>query len=397
MELKDLEMKDSRPYQMWVDMPRFVQKKKDEIKVNCLVQEDGGKVFIRFRNEKDLLRFKMLAPIPFDGIHTFKDRDHLSKVTDQKITERTKSIWFPFKSHWGGVNHKWISTKPAINRYPIYVVSKGRSDNGLTTKALAEMNVKHYIVCEHEEYELYKKSANNFAKIIILPSKYLDEYDTCDSLGDSKSKGPGAARNFCIDHSHTNGFRRHWVMDDNLDAFHYMTDNEKLECETPAIFAYAEDFIERYENIPISGFNYYSFCKKNDGVPPFVLNTRIYSCLLIDNQSGYRWRGRYNEDTDLSLRALKDGNCTIQFNSFLCGKVTTQRMKGGNTKEFYAEEGTKPKSDMIQMLHPDVAKVVWKFNRWHHHVNYSPFKSNHPIPSSSDFKKNHYSLVKVRK
>ena len=31
---------------------------------------------------------------------------------------------------------------------------------------------------------------------------------------------------------------------------------------------------------------------------------------------------------------------------------------------------------MIEDLHPDVAKVVWKFNRWHHDVNYRPFKRN---------------------
>ena len=111
-------------------------------------------------------------------------------------------------------------------------------------------------------------------------------------------------------------------------------------------------------------------------MPPFILNTRIYSCLLIENSSGYRWRGRYNEDTDLSLRVLKDGLCTIQFNAFLCGKVTTQRMKGGNTDEFYAGEGTLPKSQMLADMHPDVAKVVWKFNRWHHSVNYKAFSGN---------------------
>jgi hypothetical protein len=89
-----------------------------------------------------------------------------------------------------------------------------------------------------------------------------------------------------------------------------------------------------------------------------------------------RWRGRYNEDTDLSLRVLKAGLCTIQFNAFLQEKATTQTMAGGNTEEFYSKEGTLPKSKMLEHLHPDVAKVVWKFNRWHHKVNYQPFKRN---------------------
>ena len=56
-------------------------------------------------------------------------------------------------------------------------------------------------------------------------------------------------------------------------------------------------------------------------------------------------------------------------------------MKGGNTDDFYRHEGTLPKSQMIADLHPDVAKVVWRFNRWHHHVDYKKFKKNLLIPA----------------
>lgn len=262
--------------------------------------------------------------------------------------------------------------------YPIYIVSKGRYHNGLTTRALHEMNVPHYIVVEEQEYELYK-NGRCYGELLILPESYKKDYDLCDDLGLSKSTGPGPARNFCIDHSKAGGFKRHWVMDDNIDAFHRLNNNEKFEVKTGTIFKAAEDFVDRYSNVPVSGFNYHSFVKKTDKVRPYVLNTRIYSCLLIDNYSGYRWRGRYNEDTDLSIRVLKDGMCTIQFNAFLCGKITTQRMRGGNSAEFYDEEGTLNKSKMIEELHPDCAKVVWKFNRWHHFVDYSIFKNNRLI------------------
>jgi len=280
-------------------------------------------------------------------------------------------------------------------RYPVYIVSKGRWRNGLTTKALDVMGVKHFIVCEEFEADLYRQHTK--AEVLVLPKSYLDIYDTCDNFGNAKSKGPGAARNFCIDHSTSFGFKRHWVMDDNLDAFHYLNRNEKYEVECDSTLRAAEDFIDRYSNVPVAGFNYYSFCKKTDKVPPFVLNTRIYSCLLIENQSGYRWRGRYNEDTDLSLRVLKDGLCTIQFNAFLCGKVTTQRMKGGNTDEFYSGEGTLPKSEMIVNLHPDVSSVVWRFNRWHHHVNYNKFKKNRLIRCDNNYYKgiNNYGMALV--
>ena len=260
------------------------------------------------------------------------------------------------------------------NRYPVFIVSKGRWLNPLTHKALKTMNIEHAMIVERDQLEDYSKAVD--CKLIVLPERYLSEYDTCDGFGQTKSVGPGAARNFAWDLSVEMGAKRHWVMDDNLDAFHWLNRNEKFEVECDATIRAMEDFVDRYSNVAIAGPNYYSFAKKTDALPAFIKNTRIYSCLLIDSQAPYRWRGRYNEDTDLSLRVLKDGLCTIQFNAFLCGKVTTQRMSGGNTKEFYETEGTKPKSQMLADLHPDVAKVVWRFNRWHHHVDYKPFRAN---------------------
>ncbi len=271
--------------------------------------------------------------------------------------------------------------------YPIYIVSKGRWETRLTSKALEKMNVNYSIIIEEAEFEQYAKVIDK-SKILILPKKYLDEYNTCDDLGFARSKGPGAARNFAWEHSIKNGHKRHWVLDDNIDDFHRLNRNLKVPVRSGATFKAAEDFVDRYENVYISGFNYYSFCKSTDKVAPFILNTRIYSCLLIQNNIPYRWRGRYNEDTDLCLRVLKDGFCTIQFNAFLCGKVTTQRLSGGNTKEFYKNEGTLNKSQMLADLHPDVAKVVWKFNRWHHHVDYSPFKKNKLIKNKNVIIKN---------
>ena len=39
-------------------------------------------------------------------------------------------------------------------------------------------------------------------------------------------------------------------------------------------------------------------------------------------------------------------------------------------------EGTLPKSQMLVRLHPDVARLTWKFGRWHHQVDYGPFRAN---------------------
>jgi len=261
------------------------------------------------------------------------------------------------------------------HKHPIYIVSKGRWNSRLTIKSLERMNVPYYVVVEEQEYDEYAKVINP-DNILVLDQVYLDRYITCDDLGNTKGKGPGAARNFAWDHSLTLGATWHWVMDDNIASFNRLNRNLMCKVTFDGIFSASEDFVERYENVAIAGFNYDFFAKAKDLLPPFVLNTRIYSCLLIRNDIPYRWRGRYNEDTDLSIRVLKDKWCTIQFNAFLQEKATTQTLKGGNTAEFYEKEGTLPKSEMIAKLHPDVAKVVWRFNRWHHHVDYRKFKKN---------------------
>lgn len=57
-------------------------------------------------------------------------------------------------------------------------------------------------------------------------------------------------------------------------------------------------------------------------------------------------------------------------------KAETQTVPGGNTEAFYREEGTLPKSRMLVEMHPDVARLAWRFNRWHHYVDYHRFASN---------------------
>lgn len=315
---------------------------------------------------------EVFAKIEF--IFNEDDLELANKIFDQNITDKTTSVWYP-KLVAGSYSQLRVVGGSSETKYPIYIVSKNRHDKCSTSRFLTQMEVKHYVVVEPQDLELYKQNVENqFATILELDMKYKDEYDTFDNLGDTKPKGPGAARNFCWEHSIKNGHRWHWVMDDNAnEGFHYMYHNQKIKCRTGEIFRAAEDFVDRYTNIAIAGFNYTKFCKSSDKTPAFVMNTRIYSFLLIRNDIPYRWRGRYNEDTDLSLRVLKDGWCTVQFNAFLAGKCTTQKVKGGNTEEFYSKEGTYPKSKMLEDMHPDVAKVVWKFNRWHHQVDYSGF------------------------
>lgn len=315
-------------------------------------------------------------------LQTEQSVEEFSKLLGQRIPEDTgritRSIWFPEAEIGVAKGKRWISSTGMKPRAPLYIVSKGRADSRLTSKALHRMGVPHNIVVEPQEVETYKRAVDSTATVVELDMSFKDRYETCDDLGDTKGKGPGAARNFAWDHAKRNGHKWHWVMDDNIQHFDYLDENMIIQVGDGAIFRIMEDWCDRHDNVLMGGPNYCMFVPRKTKVPPYVLNTRIYSCNLIRNDIPYYWRGRYNEDTDISLRILKDGHVTVQFNQFLQLKTTTQAVKGGNTAEFYAKEGTKPKSEMQVKLHPDVSRLVWRFNRWHHYVDYKPFKQNRP-------------------
>jgi|TARA_R110002110_G_scaffold27835_6_gene100643 hypothetical protein len=263
-----------------------------------------------------------------------------------------------------------------IPKYPIYIVSKGRYDTRYTAKSLEEMKCPYNIIVDATEVDEYTKATDErYGNVIIQPQKYYDDYDMFWE-DTNKVTGPGAARNFAWDHSIEKGFDFHWVMDDNIQGFARLNRNKKYKVTSASIFRAMEDFVDRYENIAMAGPNYRFFASQNSKLPPFSMNTRIYSCNLIRNDTPYRWRGRYNEDTDLSLRMLKDNWCTVQFYAFLQNKVGTQQVKGGNTEQFYSKEGTYLKSKMLLDMHPDLTKLVYKFGRPHHFVDYTPFRKN---------------------
>ena len=127
-------------------------------------------------------------------------------------------------------------------KHPVYIISKGRWDGRHTSKALEKMSMPYSIVVEDHEYEQYARVINE-DKILILPEKYIRNYDAC-TTDQGKSNGPGAARNFCWENSLEKGATSHWVMDDNIAAFGRINRNLYIHVTSGTIFKAAEDFIE---------------------------------------------------------------------------------------------------------------------------------------------------------
>jgi hypothetical protein len=205
---------------------------------------------------------------------------------------------------------------------------------------------------------------------------------------DQNDGGPHYARNFAWEHAIDLGATWFWNVDDNINGFHRLNENMKSPVSSGTIFKLAEDFCERFENVAQGGLQYYMFIPRKlaNKFPPLYLNTRIYSCTLNRCDLPFRYRIRYNEDTDLSLQVLKAGWCTVLFNSFLADKVATMTMKGGNTEDYVEKSEALVRRGRLEMaralveLHPDVTKIIHRWGRFQHSVDYRPFKGNKLIP-----------------
>lgn len=261
-------------------------------------------------------------------------------------------------------------------RYPVYIISKGRWELPLTARALERMGVPYTIVVEPSEYDKYMKT---FAGTYDKDKKYT--HGTLLAAPENFSeRGQGSipVRNYVWDLAIATGKARHWLMDDNIPTFNRTHNNLGVRVQTGEIFRNVELVADMHENIAITGLQNSQFVISKWKWPAYFLNTRVYSCTLIKNdlrlptevKDEDRWRGRYNEDTDLCIRALKAGWCTLLWVTFNADKVGTMVMKGGNTDKLYAGDGRKKMAESLHKQHPDEVRVGERWQRAQHIVDY---------------------------
>jgi len=250
-------------------------------------------------------------------------------------------------------------------RYPVYIPSKGRADHCYTARVLVADEVPFHLVVEPQEAALY---ADRFGTehVLILPFR------------DAGSVIP--ARNWIKDHSTAAGNIRHWQLDDNTYGFYRVYGGKRIPCAAGLALRVAEDFVDRYENVAIAGLNYDMFYVTIDrAYPPFYLNHHVYSCTLVLNAIPYKWRGRYNEDTDMCLQVLAGGWCTVLLNAFLVKKKQTMIMKGGNTDALYQGDGRLRMARSLERLWPGIVTTRRRFQRPQHIVRDAWMKFDTPL------------------
>lgn len=313
-----------------------------------------------------------LFPIAYVGYANEEDKIKLLAKLGIKSTK--KYIHYPLPYVNNGSKYRIDITAKINPKYPVYVISKGRYDlKSSTAQALEDMGCPFKVVVEPDEYDLYAKVIDP-KRLIKAPQNF------------SKQKRGGIpVRNFVWQHAVSSGAKKHWILDDNLRKFKRWNKSFRFTVNSGVVFRLIEIYVDRFTNILQAGMNYDTFVPARSQLKPVVFNRRIYSCILLDHHKldkilKQRWRGKYNEDTDLSLRILKAGEATALFNAFLCEKPGTLKTPGGNTDTIYEEGNVKKLLEKAQSIvdqHPDVASVVKRYKRGvHHEVNYVPFKNN---------------------
>jgi hypothetical protein len=252
-----------------------------------------------------------------------------------------------------------------MNKFPIYIISKGRYEKTLTANMFEKSNINYLIAVEPQEYELYCKKLGS-KRVLKLPFSNL-------------GLGSYPARNFCWEHSKANGYKYHWIFDDNIrDIRKWINGQRKVINNVYESLNYIESFT-LLKNIDINGFEYSTFVVKPPK-KPFKINTHVYSAMLIKNDLPYRWRLKYNEDVDLCLQVLHNGGSTAASVYYTQDKTsTTSKMKGGNQAELYKCNDPKKKllkAKMLEKVWPQYAKTVIRFGRFHHFVDWKVFKRN---------------------
>lgn len=247
-----------------------------------------------------------------------------------------------------------IEIKPS---YPVYVISKGRWEQAtaLTARLFLKDGVDFKLVVEPQESEKYAVFGED--RLLILPFSNL-------------GLGSIPARNWVMEHSKNAGHKRHWIWDDNIRTTYRRYKTLRIPCNSNIAMALIEQFTDRYSNIGISGMNYAMFVPDRRKISPFFLNCHVYSNLLIDNSMDIKWRGRYNEDTDLCLQALASNYCTVLFNAFCVAKMQTMKMKGGNSTDLYKGDGRAIMARSLEMMWPGVVETKRLFGRPQHSVKY---------------------------
>ena len=203
--------------------------------------------------------------------------------------------------------------------------------------------------------------------------------DTLDNFGFEKMpSGAVPVRNATIAISQLRGERRHWQLDDDYTGFALTNANlvkkkglngRELQWWMCRIAKFADSI-----SIPNCGFALGTIESAPENA--LKLGTRVFNA---HNQSSTglatRWRSRLNDDLINAIDTHRLGQKVEYSFLFLALTMPPSQQEEGGLSDIYRDEGTVRKSAYPILLAPNAAKLVIKFGRYHHAVNWKKIRA----------------------
>lgn len=263
--------------------------------------------------------------------------------------------------------------KKSINT--IYIISKGRP-SCRTARTLTELEYpgEWFIVCGTNDDKLKEYQDKWGKRVLVFDfNKELETIDTLDNFGfDSMPSGATPVRNATRGLSDERGELRHWQFDDDYTHFRvYDHETKKNRNVTGAELENVLFNISTFAHnadVPNTGF-----AVATDTFPEmvFTFSRRVFNAhnLTSDKTKFVKWRSRMNDDLINAIEVYYSGKTEYSFKFLGLAMPPTQSEEGGLT-EFYEAEGTVRKTAYAVLIAPQAVKLVQKFGRYHHKVNW---------------------------
>lgn len=269
-------------------------------------------------------------------------------------------------------------TKSQFNT--IYIISKGRP-NCTTAKTLTKLNYpgQWFIVCGTNDTKLqeYIETWGKERILIFDWHEQIKDTDTLDNFGFEKMpSGAVPVRNATFKISQGREELRHWQFDDDYNNFRVFR---------PSQNKYVNVTGQQLEDVlfEIAKFGYNAkarncgFALASETFPnvAFQVGSRVFNAHNMPSTDDLfmKWRGRMNDDLINAMEVSQLGGREFSFKFLSLTMAPSQSEQGGLT-DIYKDEGTVRKTAYAVVIAPNAVKLVIKFGRYHHSVNWNKLK-----------------------
>ena len=228
-----------------------------------------------------------------------------------------------------------------MNKYPICIISKDRSDICTTHKLFDDYGIEYFYMVEPQDYQNYYQRFGN--KVINIGKDDAGIY---------------FVRNFCIQWSKENGYDMHWQIDDDLRNFYYRPMNHFKGTRDRELINSPLEMILDMEDVAQRCVNYGAGCITHDGFAfskkkDIDINKMVYCFHLINNEINARYKPNTSEDIDFSIQVLMEGYVTMVFNKYSFTTPQSGKIKGGcNASMDYMNDGRRKRNIELCKTYP---------------------------------------------